>query len=294
MTSAAELARQLGGRKSGRSWVCRCPVPKHRDRNPSFSISESDDGNVLVHCFVCSQNEVIDALRARGLWPNGHDHRHRAEYHSGNRSAGRRDHDTDTLALVNSIWAEAADPAGTIAEQYLHARKLMLPLELRMVALRIHFACVWGNSTAPCLIAAFRSIKDDSLTGIHRIRLDQPRRWPSAERKMLGRVIGSAIKLDPASDRLVVGEGLETAMAGRQLGLRPTWALGSASAIANFPLVRGVQELTILGENDSGLNRAAAIRCCEIWRQRRVFLLAPRLGFKDFNDAITGQRHAFT
>jgi Toprim domain len=292
MISAAELAHHLGGRKSGRGWTCRCPVPGHRDRNPSFSISEGDDGRVLFHCFVCDQDQVVDALRARGLL-NGHNvDLDRRRYDHGR--IEYRDRNPDTLALVNSIWNEATNPAGAAAEQYLRSRKLTLPLELRTAVLRIHPACVWENGTVPCLIAAFRSIKDDSLTAIHRIRLDQPERWPKAERKMLGTVTGSAIKLDPVSDHLVIGEGLETCMAARQLGLRPVWALGSASGIENLSPVRGVQKLIILGENDGGPNRRAAMRCCEAWRQHQVLLYAPRLGFKDFNDVLAGQRHAFT
>jgi len=33
----------------------------------------------------------------------------------------------------------------------------------------------------PCLIAAFRAISD--VTGIHRIRVDEPERWPKTSRK---------------------------------------------------------------------------------------------------------------
>jgi hypothetical protein len=284
MMSAAELAHHLGGRRSsGRSWSCRCPVPEHRDRNPSFSISEGDDGKVLFHCFVCSQDQVVDALRARGLF-NGHtDHLDRRRYDYGR--IEHPDRDIGTLALVNAIWGEATNPAGTIAEQYLRSRKLILPLELGMTVLRIHPACVWENGTAPCLIAAFRSIKDDSLTAVHRIRLDQPGHWPSAERKMLGRVTGSAIKLDPASDHLVVGEGLETCLAARQLGLRPVWALGSASGIESLAPIDGIDELIVLGENDNGRNQTAAETCRDNWKQSRVLLMTPQWG-KDFNDYL--------
>jgi hypothetical protein len=278
--TAAELAHHLGGRKSGRSWSCRCPVPEHRDRNPSFSISEGDDGKVLFHCFVCSQDQVLDALRDRGLWPHDLDHRDLRHDHG---RIKHHDRDADTVALVNSIWTEATDPTRTVAEAYLAARKLVLPLELRMTVLRFHPACIWESGTAPCLIAAFRSIRDDSLTGIHRIRLDQ--RWPSAERKMLGRVTGSAIKLDPASDRLVVGEGLETCLAARQLGLRPVWALGSASGIESLAPIDGIDELMVLGENDNGRNQTAAEKCRDNWKQARVLLMTPQRG-KDFNDYL--------
>jgi len=42
--------------------------PAHDDRNPSFSVSDSN-GKILVKCWAgCSQEEVIGALRSMGLW----------------------------------------------------------------------------------------------------------------------------------------------------------------------------------------------------------------------------------
>ena len=66
--NAAQIARGLGGRKSGGGWVARCPG--HDDRNPSLSIRDGSDGTVLVHCHAgCDQRTVIDALKALGAWP---------------------------------------------------------------------------------------------------------------------------------------------------------------------------------------------------------------------------------
>lgn len=68
MTGAAEIAAALGGRKSGRGWTARCPA--HDDHNPSLSVTDGDDGKVLVYCHAgCSQEAVIGELRHRGLWP---------------------------------------------------------------------------------------------------------------------------------------------------------------------------------------------------------------------------------
>jgi putative DNA primase/helicase len=106
---------------------------------------------------------------------------------------------------------------------------------------------------------------------------------------MLGRVAGSAVKLDALGERLVIGEGVETALAARQLGLRPVWALGSAGAIEKFPVVAGVNHLVILGENDSGTNRRATETCRKNWKARDVSLVAPRQEFKDINDATMGR-----
>jgi hypothetical protein len=103
---------------------------------------------------------------------------------------------------------------------------------------------------------------------------------------MFGSVAGSAVKLDAAGDRLAVGEGVETCMAARQLGLRPVWALGSASGVENLAPVEGVEHLIILGENDNGTNRRAAESCRDNWQPRRVTLLRPTGGHKDFNDYI--------
>jgi hypothetical protein len=67
MMMAESLARELGARRSGSGWMARCPAHAP-DNNPSLSISERG-GKLLVHCFAgCDQQDVIDALRARGLW----------------------------------------------------------------------------------------------------------------------------------------------------------------------------------------------------------------------------------
>lgn len=68
MTSLPEIVSALGGRLYGNRGVAYCP--SHDDGNrPSLSVAERD-GKILVHCFAgCTQSEVLDALRERGLWP---------------------------------------------------------------------------------------------------------------------------------------------------------------------------------------------------------------------------------
>jgi hypothetical protein len=77
MTTAQEIARALEcgrsgcpcGRRAGKGRVTHCPA--HDDANPSLSLSDGGNGKVLVTCHAaCSQDAVIDALRARGLWPS--------------------------------------------------------------------------------------------------------------------------------------------------------------------------------------------------------------------------------
>jgi len=67
-----ELLSQLKDvRQSGEGWQARCPA--HEDRHPSLSISEGDDGRVLVWCHAgCTVDAICDAvgLRVSNLMPD--------------------------------------------------------------------------------------------------------------------------------------------------------------------------------------------------------------------------------
>lgn len=62
-----KIVHELNGREqTDGSYICHCVA--HDDTNPSLHISLKDN-KILFHCFAgCSQSEIIDALRARGLW----------------------------------------------------------------------------------------------------------------------------------------------------------------------------------------------------------------------------------
>jgi hypothetical protein len=65
--TGAELAQRLDAKRNGRGWVANCPA--HDDKTPSLGIDEAPDGRALVHCRAgCTQDAVLSALRARGLW----------------------------------------------------------------------------------------------------------------------------------------------------------------------------------------------------------------------------------
>ncbi|MET0013049.1 MAG: CHC2 zinc finger domain-containing protein [Sedimenticola sp.] len=56
------LDRLEGVRKtSDRKYMARCPA--HDDKSPSLSISETDNGTVLIHCFSgCEAESVLNAV----------------------------------------------------------------------------------------------------------------------------------------------------------------------------------------------------------------------------------------
>jgi hypothetical protein len=108
---------------------------------------------------------------------------------------------------------------------------------------------------------------------------------------MLGTLRRAAVMLDPAGDILSIGEGIETAMAARELGLAPAWALGSVARISTFPVIDGVKTLKILGE--AGTASADAVDLCvPRWRAagRNVQTVMPDHPFSDLNDELMKQR----
>lgn len=64
--NAQIICETLGGKPIGQDrYIARCPA--HDDKSPSLSITQKD--RVLVYCHSgCTQEQVISALRNRGLW----------------------------------------------------------------------------------------------------------------------------------------------------------------------------------------------------------------------------------
>jgi putative DNA primase/helicase len=75
-------------------------------------------------------------------------------------------------------------------------------------------------------------------------------------------------------------------MSARLLGLSPSWALGSAGAIAEFPVLNSIECLSLLREHDDA-NKRAADACGARWHAagREVIDIEPLAG-KDLNDSI--------
>jgi hypothetical protein len=140
------------------------------------------------------------------------------------------------------------------------------------------------------MVALFRDIHTDAPCGIQRTFLS--RAGQKLDRRMLGRAKNAAIKIDPddrITDGLTIGEGLETCLAARQAGFGPMWALGSAGAVASFPLLSGVGTLTIIVDKDgSRTGESAAEETAWRWTfaGRQVVQVVPSCPGSDFNDLM--------
>ncbi|WP_193316499.1 DUF7146 domain-containing protein [Methylorubrum populi] len=220
--------------------------------------------------------------------PNSLEAMHRRERRIDSERRGA-EYDARRQRNALTIWDAATDPRNTVVATYLRSRGLDLPDEIAGEAIRFHSHCPWGSRFVPAMVAAFRNIQTGEITGIHRTGLTTD--GQKVGRKMLGIAAGAAIMLDPCeavSLGLAIGEGIETSLSARQLGIRPVWALGSSDAIRTFPVLPGVEGLTILGETgDGGANARATQEAGTRWYRagRTVEVIMPRVG-DDLNTAL--------
>jgi putative DNA primase/helicase len=311
MYSTRNIAAALGGQVAGPN-AALCPGPGHspRDRSLAVRLDPAAPDGFLVHSHAGDDwAECRDYVRERlGLpaWRPGDEQcrdipqQYLAKWDAAlvRAAADAPTFTEDEIARIENasrLWDEGKDPRGTLAEKYLRdARKLDLPDNLAGTVLRFHARCPWRNENTgatdrvPALIVPFRSIDDNAITGIHRIALNSD--GSKLGRRMLGVARLAAIKFDLAGGMLSIGEGVETCMAARQLGLGAAWALGSVGAISFFPLIDGVQQLLILGEAGDASARAIKF-CSKRWRRakRRVRIVMPNAGFSDLNDVLIAE-----
>jgi hypothetical protein len=177
-----------------------------------------------------------------------------------------------------------------------HVDLTQLPADIDAV-LRFHPRCPFGAVSHPCLLALMRRPTTDEPTGIHRIALTpEVFAGGKVERRALGSI--GVIKLWPATDQLIIAEGLETALAAATCvpfegkPLRPAWSLVSKGLMTGFPVIAGIQRLIILIDHDKA-GIAAAKACTQRWSRARrtVVQLLPDEEGADFNDLILSEKH---
>jgi hypothetical protein len=136
---------------------------------------------------------------------------------------------------------------------------------------------------APAIVARIDG-SDGELIGVHRTWLarDAAGIWRRLDRAMLGPAARGAVRLAPAGETLLVGEGVETCLAAMQATGLPGWAGLSTSGLVALILPPLVQTVVIVADNDpNGAGERAARKAETRWRAegRRVRIyMSPVVG----------------
>jgi len=293
--NAETVAKGLDGRRTGATWMARCPA--HDDSSPSLSISVSKDGKVLLRCHAgCDQRDVITALSERGLWAV-----------TSNRLGGiakRRwknlspEPDPDAKARTEAalaIWQASQVAKGSPVATYLRSRGLHLPA---LPTLRFHAGLKHPSGG---VWAAMMGLVMHGATGspiaVHRTFLDRNGRGKALvdpAKMMVGPCRGGLVRLGEPSAVLMIGEGIETCLAAMQATGNAAWAALSTSGLRSLDLPRNARDVIVLADGDEP-GDAAAQDCARRWKRegRRVRIARPPHGM-DFNDLLKSRNPSFS
>jgi|SRR5579863_169243 len=290
---AARIVSALKGHWRGREGVCCCP--SHDDRNPSLGVTETRDGRVLVHCFVCSQEQVIDALRRMDLWtgPAVGDPNYPCRLTTPYERGIERKDDRSRRDAARAIWDRGVPIGGTLAEAYLRARAIRLPPsdQLRYVPALRHAP---SKRDYPAMLA--RIADDHGLCAVQRTWLDGPAKAAVTPNKMtLGPMGEGAVRLRaPHGDVLGLAEGVETALSASQLYSLPVWAVCGAQRLAKVEIPSTVTTIHIFADPGE-VGRREAFAAAEHFERhgRHVEVYMPAAHFAagagdDFNACLQG------
>jgi len=303
----------LGGIVSGPNVVCPGPGHSSRDRSLSVTPSGASPNGFLVNSFAGDDPIVcLDYVRAKLGMAAFEPQRaapapfpkpgHEALTTTGvapQRAPQKDDEAKGKRDFALRMWDQAADPRGTLVETYLKSRRLELPDGAANEAIRFLASCPFRAERFPAMVCLVRNIETNEPQGVHRTALAPDgaaiKRNGKTFRMSLGLLLGGAVKIDPDEDvtqGICIGEGVETCLSGRLIGYRPVWSVLTTSGVAGFPLLPGIDGLTIFGERDAkGASERAIRACAERWLAAgKEVLTAWPMGGNDLNDELR-RRH---
>jgi putative DNA primase/helicase len=276
---AREIVRALGGQWHGEYGMACCPA--HDDANPSLSVTQKN-GRVLICCHArCSQRQVASALASLGLRVGQVRSSREDQPPTGNEEV--RERDTRTAL---EMW-HASKPGAGMLEGYLHyGRGIEIPIP---DALRFHSGLRHRSGEIfPAMVALVTNANTGEPCGVHRTFLSE--KAPVNPQKMsLGPCRGGVIRLAPATDLVMLAEGIETALSVMQAKKWPAWTALSASGFRTLDLPAEIKRVIVLADGDDS-GEVAAKHAAYRWRRegRQVSIARPPRGL-DFNDVLCGR-----
>ena len=274
-----EVLRSLGIDLKGRQHIC-CPYPNHDDRHPSW---RWDARRSRAFCSCSSRGEDVFGVvgLVEGLaFP--------AAVHRVAEFLGLRGDAAAPLPRPRKVVEEAPEPTGindygrrlwdqtlpieptSVAAKYLLSRGCSLPPpdgDLRWLPAHRHPA----GEAWPVLVGLVTHAVTNAPLTLHRtwIARDGDGKASVEKQRLLLRNCPKrhgVIRLWPDDDVILglgIAEGVESALAAARV-YRPMWACIDAGNVTNFPVLPGIESLTIFADHDPA-GTDAATACAARW-----------------------------
>jgi putative DNA primase/helicase len=303
ITSLHEAARALGGEVVGAQIVAPGPGHSPRDRSLRVAISASSPQGFIAHSFAgddwptCRDYVASRLCLDRDGW--------KRERPAAPKPTATVDKTADEQArnlafsarIIRELLPIAASPdAMRYFEETRHIDpKAIADVLSRTDAIGWHPACLFrqeGHTLDGQRLGCIVGVMTDPTTALPTGAISRTyihKAIKIAKAKTLGSPLG-VVRLTPDEDvttGLFIAEGLETALAGMAVGLRPTWSTGSTSIMSTLPVLAEIESLTVVADHDvNGAGEKAARAVEQTWLAagREVRVLMPEAP-GDLNDA---------
>ena len=252
-----------------------CPVCDRGPRDRALARTEDERG-IVEFCHRCGYTKAENFER-RPLEPI-------------RPTMPKSDAPLEWSERADGIWRRTVPLRGTLGHTYLKHRGCLLPppdSDLRFLPPT--------DRHPPTLCARVTNAETNAPQTLHFTRLASDghgKAGTEQDKLLLGghRKRGGVIRLwvdEAVTTGLALAEGIESALAAAHL-FTPVWAAIDASNLAQFPVLHGVEALTIFADHDNvGLN--AARTCARRWADagREANLVIPNQTGKDVADVVT-------
>ena len=204
----------------------------------SLLVRDGDrSGRLLVKCFAgCPPTSILAVFRSVSKL----EHRQHTRAPSSKRlAAPERQSTEERTRQAEVIWNRSRESGATLATTYLNKRR-----GLDLNGLDLNHCLRWDDARR-CLVGKMTDPLTGVMTGVHRTFLDCEGR--KLRRAMLGRK--GVVRLTPDKEvtfGLAITEGIEDALSVIVSGAGPAWSACDAGGVERFPILAGIDVLTIL------------------------------------------------
>ena len=299
MLSAREIALASKGKRSGNGWQISCPAPGHPDREPSCTVIDGPSGPVF-HCFAgCDWRDIragaetagwIEPFACRSLRPR--------EDRIAARTAAKAalalreaEMERDRQARIRrgrDIWNASRDNQDRVLRYFTDGRGIRsLPSIFRFNGAVWH---LYERCELPAIVAPIENVLSGRFQGVHCIFLNEAGDGKAdieSPKLSFGVLIGGAVQLAPADNRLALSEGIESGLSYMQLSGCPTWSTLGTASMKHINVPSHVQNVVIAADNDPPGLRAAWAAARQFRRRGLTAEISyPKQAGADWNDIL--------
>ena len=264
------------------------PGPDHSHKDRSVSLAETEEGRILIHCFSPKDDwrDVRRALTDLGLLDDEL-RTQSGELRQTSPKIATQPASEERLARAARVWEERRPLGHTVATAYL--RRRAIPENLwDTPALRFHpsMTSLDDRARRPALVAAIADAQG-VLQGVQVTLLTEhgTAKAPVATpRRVIGKLLGGAVRLHEARGELAIGEGVETMLSASHDLAAPAWAALTADNLGRFTITASVERLIVVIDNDAAGTRAAQMLRDRLPANVRAETASAPENFNDWND----------